>query len=112
MIDQGWGGAAGDDDMAWQVEDAKQELANQKMAMSDSMEVLVRTVKSCQAMLMTYQTQLSSVQARLCTPAMAGLATSCTQFSRLFCLSCQVEQLCGGEQGSKWWLTAPGEELG
>ena len=98
--------------MIWQVQEAKQEQANQKMAMSDSMEVLVRTVKSCQAMLMTYQTQLSSVQARLCTPAMAGLATSCTQFSRLFCLSCQVEQLCGGEQGSKWWLTAPGEELG
>jgi len=93
--------------MMWQVVEARQELANQKMAMSDSMEVQARTVKNCQAMLMTYQTQLASAQARLATPEVgvdiAGqAASSCTQFSSLFCLSGQVDQLCGGEQGSKW----------
>jgi len=92
--------------MMWQVVEARRELANQKMAMADSMEVQNRTVKNCQAMLMTYQTQMASAQARLSTPEVgvdiAGQATSCTQFSSLFCLSGQVDQLCGGEQGSKW----------
>ena len=51
--------------MTWQLVEARQELANQKMAMSDSKEVQDRTVKNCQAMLVSYQTQLSSAQVRL-----------------------------------------------
>ena len=91
--------------MLWQVVEARQELANQKIAMSDSKEVQARTVMNCQAVLVTYQTQLAFAQARLYKPEVgriAGQATSCTQFSSLFCLSGQVGQLCGGDQGSKW----------
>ena len=111
--------------MMWQVVEARQELANQKMAMSDSMEVQARTVKNCQAMLMTYQTQLASAsaQARLATPEVgvdiAGQATSCTQFSSVFCLSGWPggpavwggagQQVGGGQAGDG---AAPGEELG
>ena len=51
--------------MTWQLVEARQELADQKMAMSDSKEVQDRTVKNCQAMLVSYQTQLSSSQVRL-----------------------------------------------
>ena len=51
--------------MTWQLVEARQELANQKMAMSDSKEVQDRTVKNCQAMLVSYQTQLVSAQVRL-----------------------------------------------
>ena len=51
--------------MTWQLVEARQELANQKMAMSDSKEVQDRTVKNCQAMLVSYQTQLACAQVRL-----------------------------------------------
>ena len=51
--------------MTWQLVEARQELANQKMKMSDSKEVQDRTVKNCQAMLVSYQTQLASAQVRL-----------------------------------------------
>ena len=44
--------------MMWHGVEARQELAKQKMAMA-------RTVKNCQAMLVSYQTQLSSAQVRL-----------------------------------------------
>jgi hypothetical protein len=51
--------------MTWQLVEARQELAYQKMAMSASKEVQDRTVKNCQAMLVSYQTQLACAQVRL-----------------------------------------------
>lgn len=92
-------------DLEWLVTMAKHKQASLEMVLISSKEIQARTVLNWQARLISCQTQLVDAQARLQSPPVPGVtgqATSCTQFSNLFCLSGQLAQMCKGEQGSKW----------
>ena len=91
--------------MKLQLEEARQSMACLQAIMNGNKKVQTKTEILMQARLVTFQMQLTQAMAKnndRPVLSVTAQAASCTQFSNLFCLSGQVDQLCMGEQGSKW----------
>jgi len=86
-----------------QTEMVQKRLDNLKITMNLNKEEQVRKENILLSKLSGLQSELSRKKVRnnfdLNMPANVD---SCVQFSNLFCLAGQLEQLCKGEQGSKW----------
>ena len=91
--------------MNLRLEEAQDDLVHLKLVMADNEKVQGKAESLLQAKLASLQTQLSLCRAMHSNDPVVRVtaqATSCTKFSNLFSLSGQLDQLCMGEQGSKW----------
>jgi len=80
----------------------RKHFVNLKMTMNFSKQRQIKTEGALRARLSGLQAELSKKVKNDSDSYMSANVDSCVQFTNLFCLSGQLEQLCMGEQGSKW----------
>lgn len=86
-----------------QTEMIQKRLNDLKMTMYLNKEDMVKKENILLSQLSGLQSELSRKKVRNnFDSSMPADVDSCVQFSNLFCLAGQLEQICKGEQGSKW----------
>ena len=85
---------------------AQQNLISLKMSRTSNKQLHVHTENQLQAKLVSLQSQLYQKKNKQSQNPDQDVKSvqpgTCVQFSNLFCLSGQLQQICMGEMGSKW----------